>query len=112
MGFAVGIQGDSVLVTAYGDDLTFPVGRSLVDGVWHHVVVTYHASTAIAPSSPGSSPWIPTVAGSSGGAGRKPTWASPSASRATPSSSPPTGTTSPSPWAVASSTASGTTWSS
>jgi len=48
MGFTVGVVDDSVVVSDYGDDLTFRGSRTLVDGAWHHVVVTYHAGTVVA----------------------------------------------------------------
>jgi hypothetical protein len=46
--FAAGVQDTSVIVSAYGDDLAIPIGRSLVDGAWHHVVVTYSGTAVTA----------------------------------------------------------------
>jgi Concanavalin A-like lectin/glucanases superfamily/Fibronectin type III domain len=44
--FDVGVAGDTVLVAGYADDLSFPVGHSLVDGAWHHIVASYDGSAA------------------------------------------------------------------
>ncbi|HKT02025.1 MAG TPA: LamG-like jellyroll fold domain-containing protein [Rugosimonospora sp.] len=46
--FNVGLADSQVLVSAYADDLSFPIGRSLVDGIWHHVAVTVNGSVATA----------------------------------------------------------------
>ena len=46
--FNVGVQGDGILVSAYGDDLSFTAPSSIADGLWHHVVVTYSAGAATA----------------------------------------------------------------
>ncbi|HST47713.1 LamG-like jellyroll fold domain-containing protein [Jatrophihabitans sp.] len=46
--FDVGVAGSSVIVAGYADDLTFPIGRSLVDGSWHHIAVSYDGSAATA----------------------------------------------------------------
>ena len=46
--FNVGVQGDGILVSAYGDDLSFTAPSSIADGLWHHVVVTYSAGVATA----------------------------------------------------------------
>jgi len=46
--FNVGVQDSNVLVSGWGDDLTFQAGRSLVDGVWHHVVATYNGTAVTA----------------------------------------------------------------
>jgi hypothetical protein len=42
------VQGDAILVSAYGDDLSFTAPSSIADGLWHHVVVTYSAGSATA----------------------------------------------------------------
>jgi hypothetical protein len=42
--FNVGVQDSVVLVSAWGDDLTFQAPRSLVDGTWHHLAVSYDGS--------------------------------------------------------------------
>ena len=44
--FNVGLADSRVVVSAYADDLSFPVGRSLVDGAWHHVAVTMSGGAA------------------------------------------------------------------
>jgi hypothetical protein len=47
-GFTVGVQGASVLVSGYNDDLSFARRAPLNDGAWHFIVVTANGTSATA----------------------------------------------------------------
>jgi hypothetical protein len=43
--FALFENGTTMGVVGNSDDITFPLGRSIVDGAWHHLVVTFDGTT-------------------------------------------------------------------
>ncbi|GAB3248521.1 LamG-like jellyroll fold domain-containing protein [Kineosporia babensis] len=46
--FAIGVSGSNLTVDSYYNALTFATGKDLVDGAWHHVVVTYNGTSVTA----------------------------------------------------------------